>query len=233
MNKGKLHIGTKLILALAMTRLEYNNYRGWELPENETHLANEAGSLVEYVDGGKSNHPDHKGYISWSPKEVFDNAYQDANKGVSFGSAVMLAKLGYKVARKGWNGAGMFVYIVPANSYPAQTEMIKGIFGNDLVPYREYWALKTAQNDIAMWAPSGSDSLADDWVIADSIKPETFADRLKIEQSELCEKLAKLTAFISDEKFMGLSASDQLLLSHQSDYMLAYLGVLERRISLI
>lgn len=31
--KGKLHIGTKLILASAMTRQEYNDYRGWELPD--------------------------------------------------------------------------------------------------------------------------------------------------------------------------------------------------------
>jgi hypothetical protein len=32
-----------------------------------------------------------------------------------------------------------------------------------MVPYRAYWALKTAQNDVAPWAPSGSDSLAEDW----------------------------------------------------------------------
>jgi hypothetical protein len=47
--------------------------------------------------------------------------------------------------------------------YPAQTQAIKGQFTDDMVPYREYWALKTAQNDIAVWQPSGSDSLANDW----------------------------------------------------------------------
>lgn len=60
----------------------------------------------------------------------------------------------------------MFAYIVPAASYPAQTEAAKETFG-ELVPYRAYWALKTAQNDIAMWSPSGSDSLAEDWFILD------------------------------------------------------------------
>lgn len=83
----------------------------------------------------------------------------------SFGWAVVWAKKGRRVARKGWNGSGMFAYIVPAGSYPAQIEMIKGFFENDMVPYREYWALKTAQNDVAVWAPSGSDSLANDWSI--------------------------------------------------------------------
>jgi hypothetical protein len=37
----------------------------------------------------------------------------------------------------------------------------------NFVPYRAYWALKTAQEDVATWAPSGSDSLAEDWSILD------------------------------------------------------------------
>jgi hypothetical protein len=82
----------------------------------------------------------------------------------SFGSAIEAAKEGYKVARIGWNGSGMFAYIVSANSYPAQTGVAKEYFGeNAMVPYRAYWALKTAQDDVATWAPSGSDSLAEDW----------------------------------------------------------------------
>ena len=68
------YIGTKNILATPMGRKEYNDYRGWELPSNED--GTDRGMLVEYLDGGKSNHPDHKGYISWSPLEVFDKSYQ-------------------------------------------------------------------------------------------------------------------------------------------------------------
>jgi len=85
---------------------------------------------------------------------------------LDFGAAIKAAKEGKRVCREGWNGAGMYAYIVPANSYPAQTEAAKKQFG-DLVPYRAYWALKTAQNDVATWAPSGSDSLAEDWIILD------------------------------------------------------------------
>lgn len=85
---------------------------------------------------------------------------------VNFGEAIVAAKAGKRVARKGWNGSGMFAYIVPAASYPALTEATKKYFGeNALVPYREYWALKTAQEDVATWSPSGSDSLAEDWLI--------------------------------------------------------------------
>ena len=84
---------------------------------------------------------------------------------LNFGQAIEAAKKGFKVSRVGWNGSGMFAYIVPANSYPATTKIMKDYFKGELVPYRAYWALKTAQNDIATWTPSGSDTLSEDWVI--------------------------------------------------------------------
>jgi hypothetical protein len=86
---------------------------------------------------------------------------------VPFGDAVKAALNGKAIMRIGWNASGMFAYIVPANAFPAQTEVAKRYFGDKLVPYRPYWALKTAQGDIETWAPSGSDSLADDWIIFD------------------------------------------------------------------
>ena len=89
-------------------------------------------------------------------------------RNLNFGQAIEAAKQGKKIAREGWNGSGMFAYIVPAQSYPAQTEIAKSHFGeNAMVPYRAYWALKTAQEDIATWAPSGSDTLAEDWIVLD------------------------------------------------------------------
>ena len=66
------YIGSKIILAEPMTRQEYNHYRGWTLPENED--GTDEGYLVEYPDG-VSNHPNHGGYVSWSPKGQFDMAY--------------------------------------------------------------------------------------------------------------------------------------------------------------
>ena len=89
-------------------------------------------------------------------------------RNLNFGQAIEAAKQGKKIAREGWNGNGMFAYIVPAQSYPARTEIAKNHFGeNAMVPYRAYWALKTAQEDVATWAPSGSDTLAEDWMVLD------------------------------------------------------------------
>jgi hypothetical protein len=67
-------IGVKELLAGRMSRQEYVDYRGWILPVDEDGA--DEGYLVEYLDGGKPNHPAHEGYISWSPEEVFNNAYR-------------------------------------------------------------------------------------------------------------------------------------------------------------
>lgn len=68
-----LYEGTKQLRARPMNKLGYCNYRGWTVPEDEDPYEN--GYLVEYEDGGKPNHPDHKGYISWSPADVFERTY--------------------------------------------------------------------------------------------------------------------------------------------------------------
>jgi len=69
----KTYIGTKVLRATPMNRLEYNNVRGWTLPADENGA--DEGYLVEYTDGGKPNTPTHAGYVSWSPKDVFERAY--------------------------------------------------------------------------------------------------------------------------------------------------------------
>lgn len=159
------YIGTKIIMALAMSRLAYNEYRGWALPADENGA--DEGYLVEYTDGGTPNHPAHAGYISWSPKAQLDAAYRPAD-GMNFGLAVEALKLGKRVARNGWNGKGMFVYLVPANAYPAQTGAAKAYFGEGaLVPYNAYMAIKNADETVSTWVPSVNDVLADDWKVAE------------------------------------------------------------------
>lgn len=70
-------IGTKSVMATTITRGEYNEYRGWQIPENED--PSEQGYLVEYLDGGKPNDDRHQGYISWSPADVFEKSYHQAH----------------------------------------------------------------------------------------------------------------------------------------------------------
>lgn len=64
----------KLVRRMPMTRLEYNNYQSLSLPKGED--GTDAGYLVEYLDGGKPNHPNHENYISWTPKKQFADGYR-------------------------------------------------------------------------------------------------------------------------------------------------------------
>jgi len=163
----KVFYGTKKIAATPMNRRDYNEYRGWELPSDENE--DDEGYLVEYLDGGKPNVEGHDGYVSWSPKEQFDKAYQPTDA-MSFGHALIAMKEGKKVARAGWNGKGMFLYWVPANSYPASRntlETVKGLFEGDMVPYGAYPAMKTAQGNVVPWLCSITDMDANDWQIVE------------------------------------------------------------------
>jgi hypothetical protein len=159
----KQFIGVKLIHAEPMTRLAYNKLRGWELPADEN--GDDEGFLVEYMDGGKSNVPGYVGYVSWSPKDVFERAYFPTD-GMTFGLAVEAMKMGYKVTREGWNGKGMFLYYVGADYYLAKTDAAKSFYGeNSMVPYRAYIAMKTVTNEVVPWVASQSDILETDWMI--------------------------------------------------------------------
>lgn len=158
----KAYIGTKIVNMQPMTRAEYNIFRGWTLPADEN--GDDAGYLVEYTDGGKPNTEQYAGYVSWSPKKQAEAAYRET-AGLTFGLAVEALKLSKKVARTGWNGRGMYVYFVPANAYPATTEIARSQFNNALVPYNAYLAIKNVDNTISTWVPSINDVLAEDWQI--------------------------------------------------------------------
>ena len=123
---------------------------GWEIVDKRE------GYKVVYQDG----------YVSWSPKEVFEEAYRRTD-GMSFGLALEAAKLGKRIARWGWNGKGMFLYYVPAAAYPPSTEVAKEAFGGENVPYGAYIAMKTAQDNVVPWLASQTDMLADDWYIVE------------------------------------------------------------------
>ena len=168
-NDAVMHIGIKTVLATAMNRQEYNDYRGWELPSDED--GSDEGYLVEYVDGGQSNHVNHKGYISWSPKAVFDASYS-ASGSMSFSEALVALKEGKKVARSGWNGKDQYV-VAQAKTTTTEASKIwnphnkahaEKIGGQiDVAPY---CTLKTAQDTLAMgWTPSTGDLFANDWLV--------------------------------------------------------------------
>ncbi len=156
------HIGVKLISAEPMTRLAYNQFRGWDLPANEN--GDDEGFLVEYLDGGKANVEGREGYISWSPADVFEKAYRPVS-GLTFGLAIEALKLGKKVARAGWNGKGMWVRRIDLYSDSEfrvrEVEPCTGTFMPFFVIYTPW------DGKLNTWVGSISDTQAEDWQVVE------------------------------------------------------------------
>ena len=123
---------------------------------------------VEPEDGYKIYYPD--GYVSWCPKAVFEEAYRPTD-GLTFGLAIEAMKKGLKVARRGWNGKGMWV--IYRTGYPdgiacnKNTCEAMGIPEGTVVKIRPYLQMKCADGTYQMWLASQSDILADDWFIVE------------------------------------------------------------------
>jgi hypothetical protein len=164
------YIGTKLIKAQPMTRLQYNKYRGWDLPANE--VGTDAGFLVEYMDGGLANDKRHAGYISWSPFEVFHKSYWPVD-GMTFGLALDALKMGMRVARAGWNGKDMWLSLscgevreVPAAGFWSPHNQAYANANGGTAKVLPSITMKTATGEILMgWLASQTDMLAEDWAI--------------------------------------------------------------------
>lgn len=87
---------------------------------------------------------------------------------VSFGTALEFAKQGRVIRRSGWNGKNQWVSITPQTVVladqlwsPANKAFAHALKGS--IKVEAGFTLKTEQESIAHWAPSGSDCLAEDW----------------------------------------------------------------------
>lgn len=165
-------IGIKAIKAFPMTREDYNVYRGWTLPEDENGA--DEGYLVEYEEAGniKPNHPEHSGYVSWSPKEVFEDAYKP-NGQLSFSEALYALNKGFRIRRSGWNGKDMWLSLSCNGSRDVLTENFWSFHNREYAQSQGGSAtvlpsitMKTATGEILMgWLASQTDMLADDWEV--------------------------------------------------------------------
>lgn len=94
--------------------------------------------------------------------------------GLSFGEAIQELKLGHKVARAGWNGKGMFLFLVPGSTFKVNRAPLLGIYPEGTeINYHAHIDMKTADNQIVPWLASQTDMLAEDWCIVEDVVTET------------------------------------------------------------
>lgn len=83
---------------------------------------------------------------------------------MNFGQAIEALKAGKRVSRAGWNGKGMFLFLVPGSQFKVNREPLLSIMGEGVVvDYHAHVDMKTAQGYVVPWLSSQADMLAEDW----------------------------------------------------------------------
>lgn len=87
---------------------------------------------------------------------------------MTFSDALFHLKQNQKVCRHGWNGKGMFIFLVPGSTFKVNRAPLLGIYPEGTeISYQPHIDMKTAGNTIVPWLASQSDLLADDWEIVE------------------------------------------------------------------
>lgn len=155
----KQYIGTKIIKAKPATMAEAIAIKNRTpidlvLKDMKPDEAVRDGYCVQYSDD----------YVSWSPKDVFEEAYRPCDN-MTFGLALEALKKGKRVARKGWNGKTQYIELASAISYKNSTGEIVNCehdaIGNKAIAF-------VGTSGVQMgWLASQADMLAEDWKIVD------------------------------------------------------------------
>jgi len=83
---------------------------------------------------------------------------------MNFSDALLRVRAGYKVTREGWNGRGMFIFLVPGSTFVVNRPPLLGIYPNGTeITYRPHIDMRAADGTVGVWLASQSDLLADDW----------------------------------------------------------------------
>lgn len=85
---------------------------------------------------------------------------------MDFSSALLKLKSGSKVGRAGWNGKGMFLFLVRGSRFKVNREPLLGIYPEGTeIEYHPHIDMKTAQGYVVPWLASQADLLAEDWLV--------------------------------------------------------------------
>lgn len=85
---------------------------------------------------------------------------------MDFGDALVNVKAGNRVAREGWNGKDMFIFLVPGSSFEVNRPPLLGIYvEGTVIDYHAHIDMKTVDGSVVPWLASQDDMLCEDWVV--------------------------------------------------------------------
>lgn len=85
---------------------------------------------------------------------------------MDFGEALTAVKAGARITRRGWNGKGMFLYLVPGSVFTVSRPPLLGFYEEGTeVSYLPHIDMRTADGSCVPWLASQTDLLAGDWEV--------------------------------------------------------------------
>ncbi len=85
---------------------------------------------------------------------------------MNFSQALQNVKAGFKVQREGWNGKGMFIFLVQGSTFIVNRPPLLGIYPEGTeIKYHAHIDMRTADGTIVPWLASQTDLLAEDWTV--------------------------------------------------------------------
>ena len=84
---------------------------------------------------------------------------------MTFSEALERIKEGQRLARAGWNGKGMFVFLVNGSTFEVNRMPLLGMYpAGTIINYHAHIDMRTADGTIVPWLASQTDLLAEDWI---------------------------------------------------------------------
>lgn len=147
MSEMKKYIMCHVVEAKPMTRTDHDPH--------------EDGYFVRFPDGPGS----------WCTKDSFEKAGRPID-GMTFGLALEAMKQGKKVSRKGWNGKGMYLWLLPATEVKKECchddRLIEAMGDRETLPCLGTIRMFTATKEVLTgWLASQTDMLSEDWCIVE------------------------------------------------------------------
>jgi hypothetical protein len=147
-----------------------------------------AAAAIANARGGRRGAPVVSNVLDILPSHLREEVVEDATKALeavadfkdpvaryNFGDAIAALKAGKRVAREGWNGKGLFVFMpvpaqIPLETVPKMTSLpdsVKAEFARRGTgpAYSNQLALVKPNGEVNGWSPSTPDALADDWMV--------------------------------------------------------------------
>ena len=83
---------------------------------------------------------------------------------MDFSNALSRIKAGEKMTRVGWNGKGMYVFMLDKHALP-DAHKNKNVVDFTKYKTQPFLVLKTAQETLVPWLVSQADLFAEDWIV--------------------------------------------------------------------